>query len=135
MDSCCCSSPDQQVRKMIVSKSANKVEFRFHAEVPICDTCNKLVMSEELEDALQRKANDIYRKEHEMLSGDEIKHIRKDVLQMSREKFADYLSVAPQSIWYWESKGRLHDKSTDQLMRIKASSYYLEKHPLNVVYA
>ena len=129
MEKCTCSGSAQseKTRKDIDRRIAGEV-IRFSMEVPTCSACGKMLLTNDLDNQLEHQALKLYKNKYELLSGDEIKDIRVNVLNMSQDQFADYLSVCPTSIFLWERKNRPQDRSTDQLIRIKSSPEYVEKH-------
>ena len=129
MKKCSCSGSVQSEKKRIdIDWSINREIIQLNMEVPTCASCQEVILSKDVEDLLRQEALKLYKKRHGLMSGKEIYHIRTNVLKMSRKKFADYVGTSHLSVWDWEKKNRPQGKSVDELIRIKSSPEYIEKH-------
>lgn len=61
--------------------------------------------------------SDAFRKKHGLLTGTEIREIRRQ-LGMTQPEFAEYLGVGVASVKRWEL-GRIQEKAMDELIRLK----------------
>lgn len=129
MKSCCCleKASKTKTQKIKISRCCRKEEFTFVAELPVCLVCNNPRINKEEEERLQMETNRLYQKKYGLLLPEEIEALRKG-LKLSRNGFAEYLRVIPLTIWFWERKGRVQDKSMDELIRLKCSPEYTSMH-------
>ena len=129
MDKCQCSgSVQKEVKRKDIDFRIASETIKFNMEVPTCSSCGKILSTKDVRDKVEQEALKLYKKKYGLLSGEEIKHIRVNILNMSHNQFAKYLSVCPTSIFLWERRNRPQWKSVDQLIRIKSSPEYIEKH-------
>lgn len=90
-------------------------------------SCNLPKIDKKTQEALEIQAKAVAVKKQGLLTGDEIFLIRKN-LNMTRDQFGEYLHVLPLSIYLWEKRGRIQNKSTDSLIRLKCDPKYLSEH-------
>jgi len=66
-----------------------------------------------------RRAADVFRRRHGLLTSDEIRS-RRQALNMTQDEFANHLSVGIASIKRWEL-GQVQEKAMDSLIRVRTS--------------
>jgi len=114
---------------------------RFHPEIKgveievvvpsfVCTGCQTPFMDGEQMNVLRRCAADTYRKQHHLLTSEEIIHFRA-LLGMSQAAFANYLKVGEASIKRWETY-YVQDIVQDDHMRLKCDEAYAELNALEV---
>lgn len=85
----------------------------------LCPSCDyRTVRSEDMPEFMRRAA-DAYRREHGLLTSEEIRS-RRSALQMTQEDFAGHLSVGIASVKRWEL-GQVQEKAMDSLIRLRTS--------------
>ena len=67
-------------------------------------------------DELRRRTADAYRRNHRLLTTEQIKAIRR-VMGMSQRQFAEFLRVGEASVKRWET-WQVQDASSDELIRM-----------------
>lgn len=97
----------------------------------VCKKCAAPFMDSEQMNALRRRAVDVYRQNHKLLTSTQIIQYR-DKLGMSQAAFARYLHVGEASIKRWETY-YIQDPSQDEHLRLKcdeaaAETNYLQIH-------
>lgn len=127
-ETCRCKNKGSlEVKSIEISVAAHSKPLTFQRSVPICKNCRLPFLDEQLQEKLQKHAKELIVKREGLLTGDEIKEIRES-LNMSKNEFGKYLHVLPLSVYLWENRGRIQNKSTDELIRLKCDLEYLEAH-------
>ena len=96
----------------------------------VCTTCQTPLMDGEQMNVLRRSAADKYRKQHTLLTSEEIIKYRAS-LGMSQTGFANYLKVGEASIKRWETY-YVQDVVQDDHIRLKCDEAYAELNALEV---
>ena len=96
----------------------------------ICTKCQTPLMDGEQMNVLRRSAADKYRKQHNLLTSQEIIKYRAS-LGMSQAAFANYLKVGEASIKRWETY-YVQDVVQDDHIRLKCDEAYAELNALEV---
>ena len=110
-----------------VSSRSKHRPVTFTRNILVCTSCNLPKIDKKTQEALEIQAKAMAAKQQGLLTGDEIFLLRKN-LNMTRDQFGEYLQVLPLSIYLWENRGRVQNKSTDELIRLKCDLKYLEAH-------
>jgi len=116
-----------EVKNIEITMASRSKPLTFSHDVPICKMCDLPHLDQETRGILQGMAKEQIIEKHGLLRSEEIKAIRKG-LKMSRDQFGEYLHVLPLSIYMWEKRGRIQNKSSDELIRLKCDSKYLAEH-------
>lgn len=82
-----------------------------------CTKCGWTTLAPSQTDELRRLTADAYRQKHDLLTGVQIKALRK-LLNMSQREFANFIGVGEASVKRWET-WLVQEKSSDQLIRMK----------------
>ena len=96
----------------------------------VCMECQTPLMDGEQMNVLRRCAADKYRKQHNLLTSEEIINYRAS-LGMSQAAFANYLKVGEASIKRWETY-YVQDVVQDDHIRLKCDEAYAELNALEV---
>jgi putative zinc finger/helix-turn-helix YgiT family protein len=96
----------------------------------VCTNCQTPLMDGEQMNLLRRSAADKYRKQHNLLTSEEIVKYRA-LLGMSQTAFANYLKVGEASIKRWETC-YVQDVVQDDHIRLKCDEAYAELNALEV---
>lgn len=96
----------------------------------VCKKCQTPLMDGEQMNLLRRTAADKYRKQHNLLTSEEIIRYRGS-LGMSQAAFANYLKVGEASIKRWETYF-VQDVVQDDHIRLKCDEAYAELNALEV---
>ena len=96
----------------------------------VCTKCQMPLMDAEQMNVLRRAAADKYRKQHNLLTSEEIIKYRAS-LGMSQAAFANYLKVGEASIKRWETY-YVQDVVQDDHIRLKCDEAYAELNALEV---
>lgn len=96
----------------------------------VCTKCQTPLMDGEQMNVLRRSAADKYRKQHNLLTSQEIIKYRAS-LGMSQAAFANYLKVGEASIKRWETYF-VQDVVQDDHIRLKCDEAYAELNALEV---
>lgn len=96
----------------------------------VCTKCQTPLMDGEQMNVLRRSAADKYRKQHNLLTSEEIINYRAS-LGMSQAAFANYLKVGEASIKRWETY-YVQDVVQDDHIRLKCDEAYAELNALEV---
>jgi putative zinc finger/helix-turn-helix YgiT family protein len=96
----------------------------------VCKECQTPLMDGDQMNLLRRKAADKYRKQHNLLSSEEIIKFR-TMLGMSQTAFANYLKVGEASVKRWETYF-VQDVVQDDHIRLKCDEAYAELNALEV---
>lgn len=96
----------------------------------VCTKCQTPLMDGEQMNVLRRSAADKYRKQHNLLTSEEIIKYRAS-LGMSQTAFANYLKVGEASIKRWETY-YVQDVVQDDHIRLKCDEAYAELNALEV---
>jgi putative zinc finger/helix-turn-helix YgiT family protein len=96
----------------------------------VCTKCQTPLMDGEQMNLLRRNAADKYRKQHNLLTSEEIIKYRA-TLGMSQSAFANYLKVGEASIKRWETY-YVQDVVQDDHIRLKCDEAYAELNALEV---
>lgn len=110
-----------------VSSRSKHKPVTFTQNILACTSCNLPKIDKKTQEALEIQAKAVAAKQQGLLTGDEIFLLRKN-LNMTRDQFGEYLHVLPLSIYMWEKRGRIQNKSTDALIRLKCDPKYLSEH-------
>lgn len=105
-------------------------EVEVIAPAMICSHCSTPLMDDEQMSHLRKMSADIYRKNHGLLTSEEIIHFR-SMFGMSQAAFANYLKVGEASIKRWETYF-VQDIGQDEHIRLKCDEAYAEFSALNV---
>lgn len=116
-----------EVKNIEITMASRSKPITFPYEVSICSACNLPSFDQQTQEALEKKAKQQFIENHGLLSSGEIKEFRKR-LKMTRDQFGEYLHVLPLSIYMWEKRGRIQNKSSDELIRLKCNPTYLAEH-------
>lgn len=108
-----------------VSSRSKHKPVTFTQNILVCISCNLPKIDKKTQESLESQAKAVAAKQQGLLTVDEIKGLRTS-LKMSQEQFGNYLRVLPLSVYLWENRGRLQNKSTDELIRLKCNLEYLE---------
>jgi putative zinc finger/helix-turn-helix YgiT family protein len=84
-----------------------------------CCNCGWIALDADHADELRKRTADAYRKKHGLLTGEEIKALRK-LLQKNQTQFAQFVGVGEASVKRWET-WLVQDKSSDELIRLKCA--------------
>jgi putative zinc finger/helix-turn-helix YgiT family protein len=98
--------------------------IKINARVRICDECGGECYDEELEEALFRKAYDIYRQHHNLITPEQLKAIR-EKYGLSQRSLAALLGWGEVTVHRYEN-GSLPDEAHNQLL-------HLLKYPENML--
>lgn len=96
----------------------------------VCTKCQSPLMDGEQMNILRRSAANKYRKQHNLLTSEEIIKYRAS-LGMSQAAFANYLKVGEASIKRWETY-YVQDNVQDDHIRLKCDEAYAELNALEV---
>lgn len=96
----------------------------------VCSHCGAPLMDDEQMNHLRKIAADVYRKNHGLLTSEEIIRFR-SMFGMSQTAFANYLKVGEASIKRWETYF-VQDIGQDEHIRLKCDEAYAEFSALNV---
>ncbi len=96
----------------------------------VCSHCSAPLMDDEQMSRLRKVTADTYRKNHGLLTSEEIIHFR-SMFGMSQAAFANYLKVGEASIKRWETYF-IQDIGQDEHIRLKCDEAYAEYSALNV---
>lgn len=96
----------------------------------ICVICRMPIMDNEQMNKLRRISADQYRKNHHLLTSEEIIKFR-TMLGMSQTAFANYLKVGEASVKRWETYF-IQDVSQDEHIRLKCDEAYAEFNALEL---
>ncbi|MGI6544367.1 MAG: type II TA system antitoxin MqsA family protein [Limnochordia bacterium] len=114
-----CGNCDSEEKVRVIERPET-IEVRrepidVRAQVAVCELCGEDVFCEQLDDATLEKAYDIYRKQHRLLSPEEIKDIRTKY-GLSQRAFARLLGWGEATISRYEA-GALPDKGHSLRLR------------------
>jgi len=96
----------------------------------VCTNCQTPLMDGEQMNMLRRSAADKYRKQHNLLTSEDIIKYR-TALKMAQSAFANYLKVGEASIKRWETYF-VQDVVQDDHIRLKCDEAYAELNALQV---
>lgn len=99
-------------------------------EAFVCSKCGESQMDSEQMNQLRKASADAYRKNHGLLTSNDISQYRKR-LGMSQIQFAKYLNIGEASIKRWETY-YIQDESQDDHIRLKCDEAYAELNALEV---
>lgn len=103
-------------------KGIKNLEFRY--ETYECDSCGASVNDSDQQKIKVTAISDAYRSHKGLYTSLEIRKFRED-MQMSQDKFADYLGVGVASIRRWEGAG-IQDLSQNEVIRLKCDEASFE---------
>lgn len=127
-DTCRCKNKTQlELKNVEISMSSRSKPITFDHSVPVCSSCHLPLLDEQLQQKLQERTKELVREREGLLTANEIKEMR-EALKMSLEQFGEYLRILPLSVYLWEKKGRLQNRSTDELIRVKCDPKYVQAH-------
>ncbi|MCE1248669.1 MAG: helix-turn-helix domain-containing protein [Firmicutes bacterium] len=96
-------------------------DFTVSTEGYLCECGYKTVQGDQT-DGLNIAFADAYRTKYSLFTTSELLGFRKE-LNLSQQKFADFLGTNVQTIKKWEH-GCVQDKSMNELIRLKMKEYY-----------
>ncbi len=107
--------------EMLIKKSNKGLKFRgvditFQAEYCVCPVCSIEAGSINQTSATQRAVSDAYRKEVDLLTGEEMRQCRKK-LSLTQDALAKRMNVGIASIKRWEG-GLIQSKAMDKALRM-----------------
>jgi putative zinc finger/helix-turn-helix YgiT family protein len=122
-------------RKMICPRDHGKMELRkinrttnfrgvdiiYEADIYVCTECGLEAATVAQGGKTQRAISDAYRKKTDLLTGEEIKTLRKQ-RGLNQQELADLLDVGVASIKRWET-GLIQSKSMDHALRVYLQGY------------
>lgn len=82
-----------------------------------CSGCAEEYYPAGVANEIQRRANDEYRRRHNLLTGEEIKEIRVG-LSLSQSDFENLLGVGPKTVIRWEKGTVIQSTAADRLMKL-----------------
>jgi len=88
-------------------------------EYQVCNGCGEEILNIKTAGILQRRANDEYRKRHDLLNGQQIKEIRKR-FQATQEEFQTAIGAGPKTLTRWEKGTVIQPGPADKLLRVIA---------------
>jgi putative zinc finger/helix-turn-helix YgiT family protein len=104
-------------RTIELTGSVRDEEYTISMRGMVCPNCHFQTIDGRQMPEYSRLLADKYRAAHGLLSSDEIR-TRRERLQMSQAKFAEYLDVGIASVKRWEM-GKIQESAMDQLIRLK----------------
>lgn len=125
-----CNGEDFEEKKIRVTPEIKGEEVEVVVSASVCTKCNQPLMNDQQMNQLRRAAADQYRKQHHLLTSEEIIHFR-EILGMSQIAFAKYLNVGDASIKRWETYF-VQEPVQDEHIRLKCDEAYAEFNALNV---
>jgi putative zinc finger/helix-turn-helix YgiT family protein len=96
------------------------VDVAFEADAYVCPQCGLEAGTVQSAGAIQRAIADAYRKKMDLLTGEEIKELRK-ARRLTQQDLADLMNLGIASIKRWET-GLIQSKSMDQALRMQLQS-------------
>ncbi len=125
-----CKEDKFEERKLRVTPEVKGEEVEVVVSAFVCVNCNTPLMDLEQMGHLRKAAADQYRKNHNLLTSEEIVKFR-SMLGMSQVAFANYLKVGEASIKRWETYF-VQEEVQDEHIRLKCDEAYAEFNALNV---
>lgn len=104
-------------KKIKQKKTFKGVDIEFMADVFVCPECGLEAGTIESAGEVQRAIADAYREKIELLTGQEIKNLRK-AKELTQQQLADIMNVGIASIKRWET-GMIQSKSMDHALRMQ----------------
>lgn len=104
-------------KKIKQKKTFKGVDIEFMADVFVCPECGLEAGTIESAGEVQRAIADAYREKVELLTGQEIKNLRK-AKELTQQQLADIMNVGIASIKRWET-GMIQSKSMDHALRMQ----------------
>lgn len=104
-------------KKIKQKKTFKGVDIEFMANVFVCPECGLEAGTIESAGEVQRAIADAYREKVELLTGQEIKYLRK-AKELTQQQLADIMNVGIASIKRWET-GMIQSKSMDHALRMQ----------------
>jgi len=104
-------------KKIKQKKTFKGVDIEFMADVLVCPECGLEAGTIESAGEVQRAIADAYREKVELLTGQEIKNLRK-AKELTQQQLADIMNVGIASIKRWET-GMIQSKSMDHALRMQ----------------
>lgn len=83
----------------------------------LCSVCGEVYFEDGVSSVVQRRAVDLYKQVHGLLSGAEIRSLRKN-LGLSQARFESLIGAGPKTVVRWERGVVFQNKTADKLMRI-----------------
>jgi putative zinc finger/helix-turn-helix YgiT family protein len=109
-----------ELRKTEKTTTFRGVDVSFEAEAYVCPQCGLEAGTVQSAGAIQRAIADAYRKTTNLLTGEEIKALRKD-RGLTQQELAELMHIGIASIKRWET-GLIQSKSMDQALRNQLQS-------------
>jgi putative zinc finger/helix-turn-helix YgiT family protein len=100
-------------------------EIRTISKIRICSVCKEELFDEDLDEENIKRAYDVYRERHGILSPEEIKNIRESY-GLSQRAFAKLLGIGEASIARYET-GALPEKSLSNMIMLLKDPKNMEK--------
>jgi putative zinc finger/helix-turn-helix YgiT family protein len=125
-----CDSEDFEVKNMRFNPEIKGETVDVVVSSYVCTNCQTPLMDGSQMNLLRRAAVDKYRKQHNLLTSEEIIKYRTS-LGMSQAAFANYLKVGDASIKRWETY-YVQDVVQDDHIRLKCDEAYAELNALEV---
>jgi len=104
-------------KKIKQKKTFKGVDIELMADVFVCQECGLEAGTIESAGEVQRAIADAYREKVELLTGQEIKNLRKAKI-LTQQQLADIMNVGIASIKRWET-GMIQSKSMDHALRMQ----------------
>ena len=98
------------------------VEIAYETDTYVCPECGLEAATVAQAGATQRAISDAYRKKMDLLTGEEIKTLRKQI-GLNQQELADLVNVGVASIKRWET-GLIQSKAMDHALRVHLQGYY-----------
>ena len=105
------------LKKIEKATTFRGVDVSFEAEAYVCPQCGFEAGTVQSAGAVQRAIADAYRKKMDLLTGEEIKALRK-ARGLTQQDLADLMNLGIASIKRWET-GLIQSKSMDQALRMQ----------------
>lgn len=125
-----CSSDEFEIKLVLCNPELKNYVVEVEALCYVCKKCGASLMDNDQMNSLRRLAADQYRKDHKLLTSEQIVKYR-EALGMSQTAFARYLNVGEASIKRWETCF-IQDNSQDDHIRLKCDEACAEINYLNV---
>lgn len=125
---CDCQEFELKVMRFEPQIKGKKIEV--FAQSFVCIKCQTLLMDTVQMNVFRAKAADSYRKQHNLLTSQEIIKYRTS-LKMSQDAFAKYLKIGIASIKRWEING-IQDSSHDDHIRLKCDLHHAKTNIISM---
>jgi len=112
-----CDQADLEQRPIEISGSVRDETYTVQMLGLVCPCCDYQTIDGSAMPEYGRLLADKYRDAHGLLTSEELRE-RRERLDMSQSKFADYLGVGVASVKRWEM-GKIQEHAMDELVRLK----------------